>query len=210
MNRFAHQSFRLARRSCLNTNVTRNVSHFARSGPRPSSTVLRWTTGSAATLAALTYFHPQDTETALGGKNMTAAGEKVDRLPLETEQTASKLADGAKMTAFGTGLGFCAGYFSKKIGKVVMFFVGGVFVLMQFFVHQGYVTISWSRIFRGFQETAHKQGLEKATGEAASTAAGYGKTVSKNAASRVVGWLTKDVPFTTGFVGGFWVGMRYG
>ncbi|TDL27364.1 hypothetical protein BD410DRAFT_782457 [Rickenella mellea] len=53
--------------------------------------------------------------------------------------------------SFGTVAGICAGVFVKKGAKALAFFLGGVFVLLQYFVSMSFVRVDWGRIGTKFE-----------------------------------------------------------
>ncbi|KAJ6630689.1 FUN14 family-domain-containing protein [Mycena sp. CBHHK59/15] len=53
--------------------------------------------------------------------------------------------------SFGTIAGICAGVFIKKGAKAVAFFLGGVFVLLQYFGSFGLLKVDWQKMGTRFQ-----------------------------------------------------------
>ncbi|KAI8817734.1 FUN14 family-domain-containing protein [Fimicolochytrium jonesii] len=99
----------------------------------------------------------------------------------------------------GGALGACTGLLTKKLGKVVAFGVGAIFVLLQWLNHSGFITISWSAITSSVNKKLHAN-------ERGELPPGAVSTLFR----RLLKWLTADVPFTGAFCAGFWVGFRYG
>ncbi|KAJ3134067.1 FUN14 domain-containing protein 2 [Geranomyces variabilis] len=104
-----------------------------------------------------------------------------------------------ELMTLGGALGAFTGFFTAKIGKVVAFVIGGGFVAMQLLAHAGFITVSWSNISASF----NKQFNANEYGEVPPS------TISL-IVRRMLRWLTADVPFTGGFVAGFWLGFRLG
>ena len=48
--------------------------------------------------------------------------------------------------AAGATLGFATGYFFKKVGRMMLIFIGAEFVFLQTLAMLGYVDVHWSRI----------------------------------------------------------------
>ncbi|KAJ3151193.1 FUN14 domain-containing protein 2 [Geranomyces michiganensis] len=104
-----------------------------------------------------------------------------------------------ELMTLGGALGAFTGFFTAKIGKVVAFVIGGGFVAMQLLAHAGFITVSWSNISNSF----NKQFNANEYGEVPPS------TISL-IVRRMLRWLTADVPFTGGFIAGFWLGFRLG
>ncbi|KAJ3180462.1 FUN14 domain-containing protein 2 [Geranomyces variabilis] len=104
-----------------------------------------------------------------------------------------------ELMTLGGALGAFTGFFTAKIGKVVAFVIGGGFVAMQLLAHAGFITVSWSNISASF----NKQFNANEYGEVPPS------TISL-IVRRMLRWLTADVPFTGGFLAGFWLGFRLG
>jgi uncharacterized membrane protein (Fun14 family) len=51
---------------------------------------------------------------------------------------------------FGAVTGICAGVFVKKGFKLVAFFLGGVFVLLQYLQSKSYVTVDWGKVSKSY------------------------------------------------------------
>lgn len=48
--------------------------------------------------------------------------------------------------SLGGVLGFCAGFAIKKVGRVMIFAVGAVFVLVQVLAYFGWLSVNWGRV----------------------------------------------------------------
>ncbi|KAI8922588.1 FUN14 family-domain-containing protein [Powellomyces hirtus] len=99
----------------------------------------------------------------------------------------------------GGALGAFTGFFTKKVGKMVAFIIGGGFVLLQFLAHAGFITISWSNVQKSFNRKLNTD----ANGQVPPSTV---VVIFK----RLLRWLTADIPFTGGFIAGFWIGFRFG
>ena len=52
----------------------------------------------------------------------------------------------AAQLSFGAVMGYCSGYAMKKVGKVVAFGVGVVFIGLQAAASTGYINVDWAKI----------------------------------------------------------------
>ncbi|KAK7014950.1 FUN14 family-domain-containing protein [Favolaschia claudopus] len=102
---------------------------------------------------------------------------------------------------FGTVAGICAGVFIKKGAKMVAFFLGGVFVLLQYFGSYGFLKVDWQRVGsvyeRVFYTTDAKTGNKTAP------------TIS-SAWRWLVDFLTADFQPRASFIAGLALGLRIG
>ncbi|KAF8212345.1 FUN14 family-domain-containing protein [Mycena galopus ATCC 62051] len=102
---------------------------------------------------------------------------------------------------FGTVAGICAGVFIKKGAKAVAFFLGGVFVLLQYFGSFGVLKVDWesmgSRFQRLFYTTDPKTG-NKAT------------PTIYSLWKWIVDFLTADFQPRASFIAGLALGLRIG
>lgn len=48
--------------------------------------------------------------------------------------------------SLGGVLGFCAGFAIKKVGRVMIFALGAVFVLVQLLAYFGFLSVNWGRL----------------------------------------------------------------
>ncbi|KAJ7632517.1 FUN14 family-domain-containing protein [Roridomyces roridus] len=103
--------------------------------------------------------------------------------------------------SFGTVAGICAGIFIKKGAKIVAFFVGGVFVLLQYFGSLGFLKVDWARVGSHFEHRFY---------------ATDPKTGSKAPPTIYVVWkslvdfLTADFQPRASFMAGLVLGLRVG
>jgi FUN14 domain-containing protein 1 len=103
--------------------------------------------------------------------------------------------------SFGTVCGLCAGVFIKKGAKMVAFFLGGVFVLLQYLGSWSVLRVDWSRVGSRFENAVYR--TDPATG-------------TKKAPSVVSVWrwlvdfLTADFQPRASFLAGLALGLRVG
>ncbi|GGJ45547.1 FUN14 domain-containing protein [Deinococcus roseus] len=93
--------------------------------------------------------------------------------------------------SFGGVLGFAAGYFVKKVGKIALFVVGGLFIVLQILAAYGFIQIDWLSI----QQKADPLFDEKNV---------------KTATDSFMKLITANLPFTGAFVAGFAIGFKVG
>jgi len=104
--------------------------------------------------------------------------------------------------SFGTVCGICAGVFVKKGAKAVAFFLGGVFVVLQYFTSFNLLTVNWGSIASRFEQQFHT--IPSAPGE---------KSEPPTVLSLwnwLVDFLTADFPPRATFLAGFILGLRVG
>jgi uncharacterized membrane protein (Fun14 family) len=92
---------------------------------------------------------------------------------------------------FGAAVGFVVGFTAKKISKVLAFALGGLVILMVIFQSVGWVTINWGAV---------EESTKPLLGD------GSGVTIADQA------WevLVANIPFGSGFAGGFAIGFKVG
>ncbi|KAF9052970.1 FUN14 family-domain-containing protein, partial [Panaeolus papilionaceus] len=101
---------------------------------------------------------------------------------------------------FGTVAGICAGIFVKKGAKMAAWFMGGIFVLLQYLRAQNFVRVDWKAVGSRFENLFY---TTDATG-------------SKKAPTVVSLWrwlvdfLTADFQPRASFLSGFVLGLRIG
>ncbi|KAE9399302.1 hypothetical protein BT96DRAFT_820800, partial [Gymnopus androsaceus JB14] len=101
---------------------------------------------------------------------------------------------------FGTVAGICAGVFIKKGAKAVAFFLGGVFVLLQYLGSFSLLRVDWMRMGKRFESvfyTTDGSGTKKAP------------TVW-TAWNWLVDFLTADFQPRASFLAGLALGLRIG
>jgi uncharacterized membrane protein (Fun14 family) len=113
----------------------------------------------------------------------------------QTPQLGSQLLDAAApylgQISFGGLVGFATGYAMKKIGKIALFVVGTVIILLQVLAYMGVIEINWLRI-QQFAEPALQ------------------RPVLENTLNSIVGVLTNNLPFAGAFIPGFLLGLKFG
>lgn len=93
--------------------------------------------------------------------------------------------------SFGGVLGFAAGYFVKKVGKMALFVVGGLFILLQVLAAYGFIQIDWLSIQQKADPLFKEENVRTAT-------------------DQFMKLITANLPFTSAFVAGFALGFRAG
>ncbi|KAG1756534.1 FUN14 family-domain-containing protein [Suillus paluster] len=102
--------------------------------------------------------------------------------------------------SFGTVAGICAGVFIKKGAKMIAFFLGGVFVLLQYLGSMSLVRVDWGRMafrFENLLYTMDESGNKKPP------------TIS-SLWTWVVDFLTADFQPRAAFIAGLALGLRVG
>ena len=95
-------------------------------------------------------------------------------------------------TLFGTGLGYCAGYFSKQVSKKILYYGGLITVGLTVLAKLNYITINWNNIFNDFYTLAIR------TGDKQSGFITYVKRL-----------ITHVVPLLGGVTTGFWYALKH-
>ncbi|KAF8522214.1 FUN14 family-domain-containing protein [Hysterangium stoloniferum] len=102
--------------------------------------------------------------------------------------------------SFGTVMGLCTGVFVKKGAKAAAFFVGGVFVLLQYFYSLSLVRVDWSRAASKFENllyTTQADGVRRPP-----TVLSLWKWLTD--------FITADFQPRASFLAGFILGIRIG
>ncbi|KAI0818551.1 FUN14 family-domain-containing protein, partial [Irpex lacteus] len=107
--------------------------------------------------------------------------------------------------SFGTVAGLCAGVFVKKGAKIVGFFLGGIFVLLQYFANASLVRVDWTRFAHRFENLFYTTSIDARTGEMVKRAPTVASLVRW-----IVDFLTADFQQRASFVAGFALGLRVG
>ncbi|KAI0093597.1 FUN14 family-domain-containing protein [Irpex rosettiformis] len=105
--------------------------------------------------------------------------------------------------SFGTVAGLCAGVFVKKGAKIVGFFLGGIFVLLQYFAHASFIRVDWTRFSTRFEDLFYTTSTDVKTGETVRKAPSVASLVRW-----IVDFLTADFQQRASFVAGFALGLR--
>ncbi|KAF9227527.1 hypothetical protein BS17DRAFT_693358 [Gyrodon lividus] len=101
---------------------------------------------------------------------------------------------------FGTVCGLCAGVFVKKGARMVAFFLGGVFVLLQYLGSMSLVKVDWARTASRFENLFYT-----------TDALGNKKPPSIGSLWRwIVDFLTADFQPRASFMAGLALGLRVG
>ncbi|KAF8969973.1 FUN14 family-domain-containing protein [Flammula alnicola] len=101
---------------------------------------------------------------------------------------------------FGTVAGLCAGVFVKKGSKAVAWFLGGIFVLLQYLGSASLVRVDWKRMAGKFENLFY-------------TKDATGATRPPNVLSLwnwLIDFLTADFQPRASFIAGFALGLRVG
>ncbi|CAM9248945.1 unnamed protein product [Lampetra planeri] len=114
----------------------------------------------------------------------------------ESGPIAQKYSVATQIAVGGAG-GWCAGFVFQKVGKLAATAVGGGFLLLQIANHTGYVTVDWKRVERDVN--AAKKQLSRQAHQAAPDINSY--------LDEALLFLKKNVVLTSGFLGGFLLGM---
>ncbi|KAF5315734.1 hypothetical protein D9611_004606 [Ephemerocybe angulata] len=101
---------------------------------------------------------------------------------------------------FGTVAGFCAGVFTKKGLKAAAWFLGGIFVLLQYLGSQSLVRVDWRNVASRFESRFH---TVDATGASRPPTVGSVWT-------KLINFLTADFQPRASFLAGFALGLRLG
>ncbi len=100
---------------------------------------------------------------------------------------------GAPVTSIGFGgvAGLVVGYAAKKVTKFVALVLGLVFILVQVLAYKGFISVHWDAV----QSSAEQVWTDP-----------QGTTLADHA------WqiLSANLPFGSGFVGGFLLGFKLG
>ena len=97
----------------------------------------------------------------------------------------------AAALGFGGVAGAVVGYTAKKVTKLVALILGGLFIIIQFLVYQGYLTVDWDAVEKSAQGIW--QGPDGST-----------------LADRAWSMLRTQLPFGAGFAAGFALGFKMG
>ncbi|KAL4068020.1 FUN14 family-domain-containing protein, partial [Scleroderma citrinum] len=101
---------------------------------------------------------------------------------------------------FGTVCGVCAGVFIKKGTRMVAFFLGGVFVLLQYLGSLSLVKVDWTRMASRFENLFYKM-----------DAVGRKQPPTIGSLFRwLVDFLTADFQARASFIAGIALGLRLG
>ncbi|ESK96855.1 fun14 family protein [Moniliophthora roreri MCA 2997] len=102
--------------------------------------------------------------------------------------------------SFGTVAGICAGVFVKKGAKAIAFFLGGVFVLLQYLGTTSVIRVDWGRVSKRFENLFYTKDLNGASKP---------PTVY-SFFNWLVNFLAADFQPRASFVAGLLLGLRIG
>jgi len=100
------------------------------------------------------------------------------------------VSDVAGSTSLGGLLGFSAGFAMKKVGKVFVFGIGALFVIIQLLASSGYLNVNWTKISQKSEPHLTKEGQKKMV-------------------KSFFSLLTHDFPLKAGLVSGFILGWKW-
>ncbi|KAM9982123.1 hypothetical protein ACTFIY_004441 [Dictyostelium cf. discoideum] len=103
--------------------------------------------------------------------------------------TTQKIQKVAGVTTMGGALGYCCGVATKKIGTMVLVFVGAIFIVVQLLSSKGYIVVKWDRVS---EEHSPKFTKEK----------------RRQYIRSFYNLLTSNLPFKVGFGSGFLLGFK--
>ncbi|RVE58196.1 hypothetical protein OJAV_G00206780 [Oryzias javanicus] len=100
----------------------------------------------------------------------------------------------ATQIAIGGASGWCAGYLFQKVGKVAATAVGGGLLLLQIANNSGYIQVDWKRVEKDVGKA--KKHMKKGTEKELNTFL-----------EKSTEFVKKNIVVTSGFVGGFLLGL---
>ncbi|KAM9396777.1 FUN14 domain-containing protein 1-like isoform 1-T1 [Salvelinus alpinus] len=95
--------------------------------------------------------------------------------------------------------GWCAGYLFQRVGKIAATAIGGGFLLLQIANHSGYVQVDWKKVEKDVNKA--KKHLKKRTKQAAPEINSFFEEV------KATEFVKKNIVLSSGFVGGFLLGL---
>ncbi|KAM9965665.1 hypothetical protein ACTFIR_005836 [Dictyostelium discoideum] len=103
--------------------------------------------------------------------------------------TSQKIQKVAGVTTMGGALGYCCGIATRKIGTMVLVFVGAIFIVVQLLSSKGYIVVKWDKVS---EEHSPKFTKEK----------------RRQYIRSFYNLLTSNLPFKVGFGSGFLLGFK--
>ncbi|KAN0026943.1 hypothetical protein ACTFIU_009619 [Dictyostelium citrinum] len=103
--------------------------------------------------------------------------------------TSQKIQKVAGVTTMGGALGYCCGLATRKIGTLVLVFVGAIFIAVQLLSSKGYIVVRWDKVS---EEHSPKFTKEK----------------RRQYIRSFYNLLTSNLPFKVGFGSGFLLGFK--
>ncbi|CAO1637151.1 unnamed protein product [Parajaminaea phylloscopi] len=112
----------------------------------------------------------------------------------------------AYQLSFGAICGICAGVFIKKGLKLIAFFLGGGFILLQYLSQQRLVSVDWQKI-----GSRYNSALESSAGGPADPSArGWSNSTAARIYARFVDFLTANFQERATLLAGLALGLRLG
>ncbi|KAF8636505.1 hypothetical protein AX17_003319 [Amanita inopinata Kibby_2008] len=102
--------------------------------------------------------------------------------------------------SFGTVAGLCTGVFIKKGAKAVAWFLGGIFVLLQYLASTSLVRVNWARIGTRFEELTYARDAHSDKKPRTVVSLWYS----------LLDFLTADFQPRASFLAGLLLGLRIG
>jgi len=97
----------------------------------------------------------------------------------------------APSLGFGGAAGLVVGYTAKKVTKLLALLLGATFILLQVLVYEGFITVDWGAVQHSAEVVwSDPQGL--------------------TLADRAWAIISANLPFGTGFLAGFALGLKLG
>lgn len=104
--------------------------------------------------------------------------------------------DATKQILMGAGSGWFSGYLAMRVAKTTAFAVGGGIILLQIANETGFVKVNWKKLNRNLEKVADRVENELVNSHN-----------KKSISDKIIDFLKNNTPFTSGFVGGFLIGM---
>ncbi|KAN0063312.1 hypothetical protein ACQY0O_004476 [Thecaphora frezii] len=109
--------------------------------------------------------------------------------------------------SFGTVCGICAGVFIKKGAKLIAFFLGGIYILLQYLNTQRLVTVNWSAIGNRYDRLVNSAG---GGSRGDNSAKGFAGSTAQRIWNRGTHFLMADFQPRATFMAGLLLGLRLG
>lgn len=104
--------------------------------------------------------------------------------------------DATKQILMGAGSGWFSGYLAMRVAKTTAFAVGGGIILLQIANEAGFVKVNWKKLNRNLEKVADRVEDQLVNSHN-----------KKSISDKIIDFLKNNTPFTSGFVGGFLIGM---
>ncbi|XP_030748372.1 FUN14 domain-containing protein 2 isoform X2 [Sitophilus oryzae] len=99
-----------------------------------------------------------------------------------------------KQIVLGASSGWVTGFLAMRVGKTAALALGGGIILLQIANEKGYIKVNWDKVNRNLDKVADKV-EEKISGEGPSWM------------DKVITFAKRNTPFSSGYIGGFLIGM---